>query len=174
MLSLTTIATACLITLLICLPAHSAADPADTALRVILRAEPMRCDYTEGCSCASYNQPSSPYAKARACPAGGGKIAFLAWDASGNKVEEGEFIGVVKHGPWVDWHTNGVRASESRFDRGKQIGPFKAWHDNGKIAIVGQFHDGKPHGSWLHYASNGSLKNRQVWEKGVLVFQRER
>ncbi len=173
MLSLTPIATGCLITLLICLPAPSAADPDDTVLRVILRAEPMRCGDAEGCFCASYNQAASPYAKARACTSGDGKIAFLAWNASGNNVEKGEFIGVAKHGPWVDWHANGVRASESRFDRGKRIGPFKAWHDNGKIAIVGQFHDGKPHGTWLHYSPNGSPKNRQVWDKGVLVFQQK-
>jgi hypothetical protein len=148
------------------------AQPVDNAFRQILNAEPIPCNDVQGCYCAVYSRsvppPSAAYAQARACPSADGKIGFTAWDMFGNKVDEGEFTGSRRSGAWTSWHPNGARAAEVRFAAGKQTGPFKAWHANGKLAVVGQYLDGRQNGTWLHYRPNGSLKNRQVWENGVL------
>jgi antitoxin component YwqK of YwqJK toxin-antitoxin module len=88
---------------------------------------------------------------------------------TGEKQEEGGFLGNERNGRWTYWHENGNKWSEASYKNGILHGKSTVWFDNGKIRYTGNYINGKTDGVWTYYATDGSKVKEMYFQNGELI-----
>ncbi len=115
----------------------------------------------------------------------------VEYDSLGKVINEGDYIGGYKTGPWfltvndhtelgeyIDGERNGLwlwkygndqKAFEGEFQSGIPIGKHKYWYDNGKFKMKGPYEGGELNGTWEYYNEDGTIALEIEYEAGVTV-----
>lgn len=74
---------------------------------------------------------------------------------------------VIKSGKYFEYYENGVKSAEySSNENGELQGKYTGWYNSGKIEMTGTFLNDEKNGEWLEYFENGELKNKEIYELG--------
>lgn len=91
---------------------------------------------------------------------------------NGQLGEEMHYRNGLKHGAWKKFYMDGKRWLESSYEDGDLHGAFLTWLETGKPHMKGEYDHGLRIGVWWIYDDSGIVRTQDVYENGVLKYQK--
>ncbi len=85
---------------------------------------------------------------------------YLAYYASGQLKEKGQYSQNVANGFWEYYYENGNPKMKGELKSGSNWGHWQYYFEDGSLSMEGPIFDGKRQEEWIHYYENGSVKRR--------------
>jgi antitoxin component YwqK of YwqJK toxin-antitoxin module len=79
----------------------------------------------------------------------------IEYDATGAKLNEGQYLNGEMHGTWKYYGPNGKLRMEATLNNGKLHGSYNSYYPNGNLEDQYQYHLGQLEGTTLNYAEDG-------------------
>ena len=99
-------------------------------------------------------------------------VKYIRYYESGEKQEEGGFLGNERDGEWIYWHPNGKKWSVGNFTNGVPNGKSTVWYDNGEMRFTGFYSDGNTDGEWNYWDIDGNKTKEVVFDKGKIISEK--
>ncbi len=96
-------------------------------------------------------------------------VKHIRYYESGEKQEEGGFLGTERNGEWTYWHPNGNKWSVGNFTNGLPNGKSTVWFENGDMRFTGFYSDGETDGEWTYWDIDGNKSKEVIFEKGEII-----
>lgn len=104
------------------------------------------------------------------------------WYASGALAMDANYVGGLLDGEYLESWPDGTKKSEGAYVRGKPEGHWVEWSRGARKTVEGAYKDGERQGVWtVWYGQDdeqghkaGELRGHAVYEKGVLVTDKEK
>lgn len=79
----------------------------------------------------------------------------------------------IEEGAYVEYYLDGTKKEEATYLAGNLEGKAVWYCADGKISILGNYQHSLKHGTWMYYNCDGTLRGKEVWDKGKLTSQEQ-
>lgn len=98
----------------------------------------------------------------------GNPQAYIIYDSTGNKLEEGKLKNNKLHGTVKGFYLTGNTKYFGAFQQGLKHGNWEFFYENGKIEQLGTYYYNKPHGKWVWFYKNHDTLRIEHYKQGKL------